>query len=379
MSIVWFNILLQVFFANAPTVAGDADRSRPPLAEQVSDLIQRAIDRGSVIGAQLAIGRADGMVALRQFGVIAPGSRQAVTRETLFCIGSCSKTLASACLLTLVDSGALSLEDSVDKWLEGFDRLDDGRDSPLTRPPTVRELLAHRGGIYSQKRAMNPLQKRAIRDFRLSLTDAVTIISAQPLLDVPGRSFAYSGAGYCVLGRVAEIASGDSFEALLQEGLCRPLQLARTTYFPKIQDEGIAVGGLNRDGNIVPHPASPHLLGSELRLALVGGSIYSNAEETGRFAMMVLNRGQSGGRRVLSKAAWSAFTRRQFAGKPYGLGATLRIRDGRTVSMRHFGALCSYRSMLFVNLEKGYYAVVHWTLRDPKAEDIRQRLLRIVE
>lgn len=371
-----FGCLLFLWYSPSSVIASDNGAELgPEIIGRLAGVIQSAIDRGSLIGAQLVLGTADECIASRQFGLLAPGSDRAVDRETMFCIGSCSKPLASFCLMTLIDEGTLSLDDTADRWIAGFGSPRKRQGLPVTRAPTVRELLAHRGGVYSQKQELSALQQRAIRDWRLTLAESVAIITRQPLRATPGSSFAYSGAGYCVLGRIAELGAGECMDQLLQTRLCKPLRLQRTTYFPGRDEANIAVGG-TRSGDPT---AAPHLLGGELRLALVGGGLYSTAEETGAFARMILNGGRHGPQRVLSAPSWSEFVRRQFPGKPYGLGWTLRVQDGETVSLRHFGALYSYRSMLFISLAKGYYVVAHWTLVDPNGEDIRQQLRRIVD
>lgn len=215
------------------------------LADRFTEIIQRAMRQEAVVGAQLVIGTKSAHVVSRQFGVLAPGSTKGVDRETLFCIGSCSKPVAAACVMTMVDDGTLPLDEPIDKWLDGFSNPRDKRGRSLERAPTMRELLAHRGGIYSQKSELTPSQVSAIRDFRRTLADSVSIISRQPLSTAPGTSFSYSGAGYCVLGRVCERVAGVDFEDLINARLCRPLGLSRTTYFPSSVDQNIAVGGLS--------------------------------------------------------------------------------------------------------------------------------------
>ena len=90
---------------------------------------------------------------------------------------------------------------------------------------------------------MTAEQNRWIRDFTLTLAQAVDGIAGEPLIAQPGERFAYSGAGYCVLGRVAEVATGRNVETLLQEELGRHLDWRRTTCFPNPWDTNVAAGG----------------------------------------------------------------------------------------------------------------------------------------
>jgi CubicO group peptidase (beta-lactamase class C family) len=229
-----------------------------------------------------------------------------------------------------------------------------------TRGPTVQELLTHRGGIYSQTQRLNHLQTRAIRDFTLTLDESTAIIARQPLAFVPGTDYAYSGAGYCLLGAMAEKAMGNGFEQLLEENLCRPLGMTSTTYFPDPNAFAeIAVGGLNGG-------TAPHLLGPRLKFPLVGGSLYSNARDIERFARMVALGGSVGSTQVISPTAHSHFVSQPVANQPYGHGWTLTRQRGNVVAVSHMGSLPPYQSAVRVNLYDKTYRIVLWTLARPK-------------
>jgi CubicO group peptidase (beta-lactamase class C family) len=333
-------------------------------------VLQQAVADGRVVSAQIAVGNRTGLLASRSFGRLSPGKGAAkVDDDTLFCIGSCSKPIAAACILVLIDRGTLALDGPVGKWLPEFRRLEVKGGAPAKRAPTIRELLAHRGGIYSQKMKLTPQQRRAIRDYSLTLEESVALIARQKLLWQPGSDYAYSGAGYCVLGRAAEAASGKSFEALFQETLARPLTMKRTTFFPDKTDKNVAVGGKPRTGDSDEDASIPHLLGAEHRLPLIGGGLYSTARETAAFARLYLNEGHARRKQVLSPAALRECTRRQYADQDYGLGWGLGLGPGkkRVHTLNHGGSLGSARSVIHIDLAGGHFMVAHWTLADPSA------------
>jgi CubicO group peptidase (beta-lactamase class C family) len=341
-----------------------------PALRPLMQVLQQAVADGRVVGAQIAVGDRTGLLMSRSFGRTAPGKAGArADDDTLFCIGSCSKPVASACILALVDQKTLALDAGVGKWLPEFRRLEVKGGETTRRGPTIRELLAHRGGIYSQKNKLAREQVRAIRNYSLTLEESVAIIARQKLLWQPGSDYAYSGAGYCVLGRAAEVASGKTFETLFQETLARPLGLERTTFFPDKAEKNIAQGGRPRKGG-AEDESLPHLLGAEHRLPLIGGGLYSTAKETAVFAHMILNEGRARGKQVLSPSAWQALARRQYANQDYGLGWGLHFGPAkkRVGSLDHGGALGSARSVIHVDLADGLFMVAHWTLADPSSE-----------
>jgi CubicO group peptidase (beta-lactamase class C family) len=344
----------------------------PPPKAHLRPLVQvleQAVADGDVVGAQIVVGNRTELLLSRNLGRLAPGSDARVNDDTLFCIGSCSKPIAAACVLALADRNTLGLDDRVGKWLPAFRKLEVAGGAKVRRAPTVRELLAHRGGIYSQKDGLTTEQRRAIRDYTLPLAKSVAIIARQKLLWQPGSDYAYSGAGYCVAGRVAEVAAGKPFEALFQETLARPLGLKRTTYFPAVGEKNVAVGGRRVKGRLEADPLAPHRQGAAHRLPLIGGGLYSTARESAALAQLFLRQGRAGGREVLSPAAWQEITRRQYPGQDYGLGWHLGALGpkGRARALDHNGSLASYRSVIRIDLAGGHFMVAHWTLSDPAA------------
>lgn len=333
-------------------------------AEALAATFEKVVAEGDIVGAQLLVGRHDETLLARNFGKLTREGDRQVDADTLFCIGSCSKPFTSACILTLVEEGTLDLDAPIDALLPQFGKLQVDGDGAAERAPTLRELLSHRAGIFSQKVGMTREQAKLIRDFHLTLTESVDGIAAQPLLAPPGERFAYSGAGYCVVGRLAEVAAGKSFEQLLQERLCRPLGIKRVTYFPAADEANIAVGYVRGPSGVRLNREAPHVLHEDLRLPLIGGSIYSTSHETARFARMVLAHGRHASGQIFSPETWNEYTRRQFAdAPPYGLGWTLTLPEGsdQAVHVQHNGSLASFRSAIDIDLASGWFVVAHWT------------------
>lgn len=367
-------VLIAVSAASADDLAVGGDS-----LERVKREMAALVDDGTVIGAQVAIRKGGQLLFSRGFGVVAADSEKKVGEKTLFLIASCSKPFASACLLSLIadEADAMELDDGIDKWIPAFAKANVSGGVPAKRAPTVEELLSHRSGIYSQKRKLTRAQTRWIRDFRVDLETAVEGISSFPLIAQPGEMYAYSGAGYCVLGRVAELATERTFESILQERICEPLGLTRTTFFPaeKFSDGEIATGFSS--GN------APHRLGKEHLLPLIGGSLYTTAEEMTAFGQALLNawigEDAEGGLSVSQE-----LTRE--LGKPrspqsgYSLGWKVFKRDGKAPILSHSGALHAYRAWLAVDLEGGVSVAACWTLAGPqKQAPVSAILKRVLE
>src|SRR5689334_16305693 len=73
----------------------------PPKAplRPLVQVLEQAVADGEVVGAQVVVGNRTDVLLSRSLGRLAPGSDARVNDDTLFCIGSCSKPIAAACLL----------------------------------------------------------------------------------------------------------------------------------------------------------------------------------------------------------------------------------------------------------------------------------------
>ncbi|TWU66020.1 serine hydrolase domain-containing protein [Crateriforma conspicua] len=336
--------------------------------ETIASFLRQEVAAGHVVGAQVLVGGVgSGNERSVNIGTLGPTDQRSVSDDTVFCIASCSKPVAAAAVFSLLDHQVLSLSTPASQWIPAYG-------SPVTadginvRSPTLRELLAHRGGIYSQKNRLTKIQLRAIRDFRLSLEESVQMIAKQPLSSPPGTKYAYSGAGYILVGMMAEKASGQAFESVLRKRVCEPLGMASTTYFPvALGLEEIAMGGKSQ---LVP----PHTLGQRHRLPLVGGSLYTTANDLGKFARMVLGQGRLAEEQVMSEVSWQRFVSPAFQTQSYGYGWMLAKQGNRVVTVSHGGSLPPYQAAIRIDLQREQYRIVLWTLAKPGNAQMTSRI-----
>lgn len=137
-------------------------------------------------------------------------------------VASVAKAFSGGVALSLVSKGALSLDDTIGKWLP---------DLPAAwHAVTLRQLLNHTSGLpdFTAKRAF----KKAVV---ASLTIAppprqlLDFVKDDPLKFSPGSQYRYSNSDNIAVGLMVEAATGHSYEGELQEQVARPLGLARTT------------------------------------------------------------------------------------------------------------------------------------------------------
>jgi CubicO group peptidase (beta-lactamase class C family) len=147
-------------------------------------------------------------------------------------IGSMSKAITGACVATLIRDGKLSFTTPMREALAAFFRKH-GR--PLDRrfeDVTIEELLTHRSGLHSNREG-DPLFVMRRGQIAQHLADVASpeallapYLAEQTLVSAPGRTYAYSNAGYLALTAVIEERGGQPFEDYCREKLFVPLAIA---------------------------------------------------------------------------------------------------------------------------------------------------------
>jgi len=303
----------------------------PAKLKEVPRRMQKFVDDGVLSGAVTLVARREGVVCLDAVGYRDLAAKKPMRVDDLFWIASMTKPFTATCVLMLQDAGKLSVEDPVEKYLPEFKGqwmiAERGKDT-LTlkrpaRPITLRDLLTHTSGLA------DVVPPRA----NCSLAELVMAYAQQPLQFEPGSKWAYSTAGMNVLGRVVEVVSGRPFAEFLDARLLKPLGMKDTTFWPtRSQMKRVAKSYQPAEsGHGLVEAGISHLKGeltARDRTPLPGGGLFSTAPDLVRFYRMILNGGESGGRRYVSKTAVEQMTRTQTGelktgfveGMSFGLG-----------------------------------------------------------
>jgi CubicO group peptidase (beta-lactamase class C family) len=259
-----------------PPAMAAGDDAKAPDFSRLEAQIRKAVEEAPLDGACLLVVRDGKPLIDARFG--------AYKADTVVAIASASKWLSAAAIMTLVDEGKLSLDDPVSKHLPKFS----GEKGRIT----VRQLLSHTSGL--------PPQAAAIRDFSITLEEAVDQIARLWLVAEPGAEFRYGGVSMQVAGRIAEVVSGKSWAAFFEERIARPCAMKHTRYGRL---------GLNKNPGIA-------------------GGASSTLDDYRNFLTMILDRGVFEGRRVLSEESIHAMEQDQTRGAASKVATPVRLREG---------------------------------------------------
>jgi CubicO group peptidase (beta-lactamase class C family) len=239
-----------------------------------------------------------------------------MTEDAIFPIHSVTKTITSVAAMMLVDRGRIALDDPVSKYIPSFadmkvgvERKDDGGKIVLDRvaphrPMTVEDLLLHTSGITYGFYG-DGLVKSAYAGIYLGDFDNAGFaerIAKVPLAEQPGTLWDY-GHSADILGRVIEVASGQSLYQFEKQNLLDPLGMTTTKFFLTDPAE--------RERYAQPLAKDRHVERNSLdvtRWESGGGGMVSTIGDFARYGQMLLNGGTLDGKTYLSPATFKAMT-----------------------------------------------------------------------
>ena len=217
---------------------------------------------------------ADGDERHEAFGVTSVENPLDVTPDTLFQIGSISKTITGTAVLRLVAEGLLELDRPVREYLPELELADPDAAAKVT----IRHLLSHTGGWFGDFFDDTGWGDDALARY-------VAAMRTLPQLTPVGALWSYNNAGFAVAGRAVEVVTGEPFEHVVQRLVLEPLGLTSSTYWPwEVMTERFAVGHEDDDGE--PRVARPWPIG---RSAHAAGGIASTTRDLLRYARLHLD------------------------------------------------------------------------------------------
>ena len=377
--VFWFSGAAWAMADEGPAARVVATGRENGTLEALDQLMQSFLHDNELPGAALAVARGGRLVYSRGFGYADVDRRIPVRPDSLFRIASVSKPITAVTTMRLVDEGKLSLEDRVFEILPH--RQTQNREKwadPRLGRITVRHLLQHRGG-WDRRRSFDPMFHSLAIAFWLGqrppaeADDVVRFMLGRTLDYDPGRQSVYSNFGYCVLGRVIEQVTDQSYERSVQQSLMRPLgidsmRIGKTLpegraekevkYYTRDKGMGLGVVG-NTLLRKVPRPYGAWYLEA---MDAHGGWLGSVVDLV-RFGSAL----ETAESRVLSQASRAEMLARPVdntepGGKEqetyYGLGWRVRDIDGEHKNFWHAGSLPGTSSLLVVRHDGFSWAVL---------------------
>ncbi len=326
-------VLVVAWLAALPAIAQVLPKTEPAevglSAERLGRLdalIERDIAKKQIAGTVTIIARHGKIAHFAAHGMADIENGKPMREDTIFRIASMSKAITSTAVMMLYEEGKFLLSDPVSKYLPEFSDMmvlpaagaPNNNRVPARHPITIRNLLTHTSGLtYQWNQRLGPLYNsyhipHGLGPTDFTLADFTRELAKLPLLFQPGERYEY-GLSVDVLGRLVEVTSGRRFDQFLRERIFDPLGMKDTYFYlpdEKVSRLAVVYG---RDGDKLERhePEDKIQVGDAVgstgypfsgpkKFFSGGAGLSSTAPDYARFAQMILNKGELGGKRLLS-------------------------------------------------------------------------------
>ena len=317
-----------------------------PLFARLDEYIARHMRETGAPGMMLTLANRDGLIRASTYGYADTKAGLRVAPETMFEIGSVSKSFVSLVLMQLHDEGKLDLNKPIVEYLPWL------RINSKFEPITTHHILSHSSGLPGA-----PL-----------LLDA--LLGELWITYAPGKRFLYSNTGYNILGFLIEALDKRPFAEAMRARMLGPLGMtASAPIITNSTRRQMAVG--YKPFFEGPFPLHGPLAEAPwLEVDIAAGSIASTPGDMAKYLRMLLNRGALPKGRLVSDEGFAPFTKPEinspYRGEPasYGYGLWTSDIEGHT-RLRHTGGMVAFSSSIDVDVTAGVgaFASVNANLR----------------
>jgi D-alanyl-D-alanine carboxypeptidase len=328
-----------------PTLAVPTQQIRSSLtitqlqSSRLDKRVKSIMEKQHIPGMAVVVIQNGRVQELKGYGVADIDTKQPVTADTKFPIGSIGKQFTAAAVMLLVEEGKVSLDAPISKYLSNLP-------SQWTAL-TLRQLMSHTAGISENV------------DFNSIKQPSDYLKAIDPKLDFPpGESWAYSNSGYYLAGLIIERISGKPYSEFMRDRIFTPLGMQQTQA-KLVEFSNLSTGYvIGSKQSILPPRSRPTPIPDEEddslaradlmedRVAYAAGNIISTANDMAKW-VQALDRGE-----LLSAASyqqlWTATRLKngRIAGGGYGLGWVVGSTNGHPYT-QHGGNVYGHSTGLF--------------------------------
>jgi CubicO group peptidase (beta-lactamase class C family) len=314
--------------------------------------------RWPAVGLAVGVVRHGGVGLFQGLGVADLASGTPITEDTVFRIGSITKTVTAIAVMQLWERGLVDLDGPANDYLDSYKLV------PAEagwRPATVRHLLTHTAGIpdvlfvgdllhpsWGPFDARPPLYSVEVGEPLPSLAEYYR--GGVRLVAEPGSAFAYSNHGFATLGQIVEDLSGEPLDVYFREHIFHPL--------------GMTATDLLRSEQVAAHLARGYALGrggaevvtDREWIGRAGGGVYSSGRDLARYVAALLGGGCNEHGSVLRSSTLATMFEPHYQPHPalpgMGLGFFRHDAGGHRV-VGHEGILPGFNSGILLAPDDG--------------------------
>lgn len=203
--------------------SGRADTQLPNLEAFVDGVVGAYMSHDQVAGAQVAVVRNGETLLVKGYGIESVEPRRLVDpQQSLFRIGSISKTFTWLALVQLAERGRLRLDDPINDHLpDELDVPDEGFEQPIR----IVDLMNHAAGFEELLQGLFVAQDAPLLSLNQQLRDR-----RPHRVREPGKRMAYSNYGAALAGAIVANVAGMDYESYVERNILQPLGMSHTTF-----------------------------------------------------------------------------------------------------------------------------------------------------
>jgi len=308
-------------------------------------LLERDFHSMNAPGVAIGLTNREELLGVKTFGFADLATHQPIHADTLFEIGSISKSFACMVVLQLHERGILDLHEPITAYLPWL-KLN----SPY-QPFTLHHLMSHTAAI--------PMGTEEAMSGACAAWELQGVEVTAP----PGTFFHYSNDGFKLLGFVLEELLGRKFSEILAAKVLEPLGMdgSKATITQAVRGR-MAVGYESYYDDRPLPPGGMLAPATWIESDTADGSIVSTAADMTAYLRVLLNQGQGliSGESFMKMITPVIPTGDDLHGEYYGYGVTIQEMDGCSVighdgdfMIGHSGGMVGYRSMMLADLNDG--------------------------
>lgn len=319
-------------------------------------VITEALDRWPSAGLAVGVIRDGALAWFHGHGVANVVSKAPITPNTVFRIGSITKTFTAIAVMQLWEQGLVDLDAPANDYLRAFRLVPV---NPGLQPATLRHLLTHTAGIGYWRRFSDLLRPGLGSGVQAGRAGAAPMADyyrrGLPVEVQPGTKWVYSNHGFAALGQIVEDATGQPLDAYLREHVFQPLGMVRTDLRPswRVRHHS-ATGYVLRSGGLraVEDREVP---------AFGAGAAYSTTADMSCYVNALLHQGANAHGSVLKPQTVATMYQPHFQPDPrvpgMGLGFHLGAEGGHRTA-GHDGIVAGFLSQMTFAPDDGPGVVV---------------------
>ncbi len=296
------------------------------LSQRLDQIATSELTRQHIPGIAIVAVRVGRVIYAKGFGVTSAESKNPVTADTVFRVGSMTKMLVATAAVSLADQGRLRLDAPVGNYVYGL--------NAQIGQVTSHQLLSHISGLRDEAFSFGPHDEEA-------LGRAISSWNGSMFFTEPGKVYSYSNPGYALMGRVIEVIRGAPFADVMDQMVLQPLGMKNSTFRPTVAMTFPLAVGHNVDGS-VSRPMADYVPNWP------AGFLFSSANDFGRFLTAFLNDGKLDDLQVFPASVFTvlALPRVHIPGRygtQYAYGLYVEQEKGFPV-LAHGGTIQGYTS-----------------------------------